>query len=108
VEMEKEEMVAKKPADKTLGMSVQNITPQLAERLGLEDTTGVVVTGVEPGSLASDAGIARGDVVLEINRNPVEDVSAFNQEIKSAMKEKNILFLIRRGDRNIYLTVETS
>lgn len=108
VEMEKEEMVAKEPAEKSLGMSVQNITPPLAERLGLEDTQGAVVTGVEPGSLASDAGIARGDVVLEINRNPVEDVSAFKQEIKSAMKGKNILFLIRRGDRNLYLAVETS
>jgi serine protease Do len=56
-EMEEPTEIAKAPSRKPLGIIVQDITPEIARSLGLESETGVVVTGVEPGSPAAEAGI---------------------------------------------------
>jgi serine protease Do len=59
-QLKDEEVVASGPEKGELGLTVQNVTPQIAESLGLEKTEGLVVTGVEPGSAADEAGIRRG------------------------------------------------
>ena len=61
-EMEKKEETAQMPSRKSLGITVQELTPEIARDLGLKRETGVVVTRVEPGSSADDAGIQTGDV----------------------------------------------
>jgi serine protease Do len=105
-EMEKEEELAEAPSRKPLGLSVQNITPRIAKALGLESKAGVVVTNVEPGGVAAEAGIRRGDVVLEVNRNPIEDVQDFGEAVEGAVQEGSALFLIRRGETNLYLSIK--
>ena len=70
-ELKDEEVVASVPEKGELGMTVQKLTPQLAENLGLDKTDGVVVTAVEPGSAADEAGVRRGDVIVEVDRKPV-------------------------------------
>jgi len=81
-EMEEKAEVAKAPSThKRLGIMVQNVTPEIAQGLGLKKETGVVVTEIEPGSPASDAGIQTGDVIREVNRKPVKDVEDFVQKI---------------------------
>jgi serine protease Do len=104
-EMEEKTEVAMEPIKKPLGVTVQNITPEIARGLGLEEVSGVVVTQVTPRSPAAEAGIRRGDVVQEVNRKPVENVEAFSQAIEEAKKEETILFLIRRGENNLFLTI---
>jgi serine protease Do len=92
-----------------LGLTVQTLTPDLAENLGLERTMkGVVVTEVEPGGPATDAGLRRGDVILEVNRQGVKDVDAYRKALKAAGKGKSVLFLVRRGDNTIFLAVKPS
>ena len=54
--------------DIELGLSVQELTPEIAERLGLSEQEGVVVSGVEDESPAGEAGLRPGDLILEINR----------------------------------------
>jgi serine protease Do len=91
------------------GLTVQNLTPDIAESLGLStDIKGVVVAGVEPGSTADDAGLRRGDVILEVNREAVKDTSAYRKALKAAGKGKNVLFLVRRGDNSIFLALKPS
>jgi serine protease Do len=104
-EMEEKVETAMAPSKKPLGLTVQNITPDIAQGLGLEDGTGVVVTEVTPRSPAAEAGIRRGDVIQEVNRRPVENVDAFGQAIEEAMDQESILFLIRRGENNLFVTV---
>ena len=104
-EMEEKVEVATEPTKKPLGITVQNITPEIAQGLGLEDVSGVVVTQVTPRSPAAEAGIRRGDVIQEVNRKPVADVEAFSQEIEEAKKEETILLLIRRGENNLFVTI---
>ena len=53
---------------KNLGLTVQDITPEIAQRFEIENTKGVVVTGVEDGSPAEDAGFNEGDIIRAILR----------------------------------------
>jgi len=90
-----------------LGITVQTLTPELAENLQLDrGLKGVVVTQVDPGGPAADAGLRRGDVILEVNRAPVKDVGAYNKAVRAAGKGKSVLFLVRRGDNTIFLAVK--
>jgi serine protease Do len=104
-EMEEPTQVAKAPTKKPLGITVQNITAEIARSLGLEAATGVVVTGVEPGSPAAKSGIRRGDVIYEVNRKPIKDAEDFGQVVETAGDKEDILFLIRRGGGNVFVAI---
>jgi serine protease Do len=105
-EMEEKAEGAKTPSTKkTLGITVQNLTPEIAKGLGLKKDTGVVVTGVEPGSPAADAGIRTGDVIREVNRNPVKDAQDFVQKIEKAKDQENVLLFLQRGQNNLFAAV---
>ncbi len=87
------------------GMRIQNLTAELAEQLGLDDTTeGVVVTQVLRGSPASEAGLRRGDVILEVDRKSVTDVTTFEERLGAA--EKGALLLVRRGDNTLFMAMQ--
>jgi len=109
IEELKEEEVAEggSSATEDLGITVQTLTPELAENLGLERTMkGVVVTQVDPDGPAADAGLRRGDVILEVNRKPVKDADAYRKAVEAAGKGKSVLFLVRRGENTIFLAVK--
>jgi serine protease Do len=86
------------------GLQVQTITPDIAQELGLEDSEGVVVSAVEPGSPADDAGLRRGDVILEVNQAPVGDVAEFREALEGA--ERGALLLVSRGGSQIYVPLK--
>jgi serine protease Do len=102
---EKTTEVAKAPAGKKLGIGVQNVTPAIAQALGLKDVAGVVVTQVEPGSPADSAGIHEGDVIREVGRKPVKDVDGLMNEMAKAKDKENILLLVQRGGNRMFATV---
>jgi S1-C subfamily serine protease len=81
---------------------VQDITPDIAQELGLEKAGGVVVAAVEPGSPASDAGIQPGDVIQGVNQKPVKNVDDFAAKIANAGKQDTVLLLIKRGRNNLF------
>jgi serine protease Do len=90
---------------KAAGMSVSNLTPELADQLGIKsDVSGVVVTDVEPGSRADRAEVQVGDVIFKINRQTVKDVSDFNRAIREA-GDSPILIHLRRDNGNLFLVV---
>jgi serine protease Do len=86
------------------GLQVQALTPEIAEQLQLEEAEGVLVSGVEPGSPAEDAGLRRGDVVLEVNRERVADVAEFRASL--AKSKKGALLLVSRGGTEIIVALE--
>jgi serine protease Do len=87
-----------------LGLTVQEITPELAERLGLETSSGVLIADVESGSPADKAGLRKGDVIHEIERRPVEDLKDYRQ-ILSEVEKASLLFWIQRGQTRLYIVV---
>ena len=105
-ELKDEEVVATAPEKGELGLTVQRLTPQMAESLGLERTEGIVVTAVEPGSVADDAGIRRGDVILEVDRKPVRNVEEYRKAVAGVRKGRGVLFLVRRGDSTLFLALK--
>jgi serine protease Do len=89
----------------TLGIAVQELTPEIAADLGVEANAGVVVSGVEPESPAADAGIQSGDVIREVDRKPVQSVEDFSRKIEKARSEDQILLLIQRGQSNLFAAI---
>lgn len=87
------------------GVSVDNLTPQIARQLELPaNTMGVVVTSVEEGSTFADAGLRRGDVIQEVNRKPVNTVADFRQALKLSSKN-SVLLLVNRGGHTSFVAI---
>jgi len=87
------------------GLQVQDLTPDITERLGIPERKGVVVVDVEPNSLADDAGVVAGDVILEINKQVVNNISDYQKIIKSVkgdalVKLSRGFVLIKEGNSN--------
>jgi len=93
-------------AEPTLGLMVDEITPELAEELGLEETTGIIVTQVVNGSPAAEAGLKPGDIILEVDQQPMTNVRQFDRKIEGYKVGDIILLLIRRQETTIYLTLK--
>ncbi len=90
----------------SLGITVQELTPELADSLGIEAQDGLLVTAVEAASPAGEAGIKRGDLILEINQKTVTDIDTYRKAMKTAGKEKSVLFLIKRDRHTRYVVVK--
>jgi serine protease Do len=88
-----------------LGMSVQEVTPEIARQLRLSDSSGVVVNQVEPGSVADDAGVQRGDIIREVNSQNIRNMEDYRSALTKVKKGDVIRLLVRRGERNLYLTI---
>ena len=67
----------------------------------------VVVTQVEPGSVADEAGVQRGDVIREINGESIRKIGDYQSALAKAKKSEIIRLLIKRGERNLYITIRT-
>lgn len=89
-----------------LGMTLQNLTPDLARRLELDRTAkGVVVTDLEAGEPAEDAGLERGDVIVSVNGQRVETVADFEREIAKAKPDGVARLRVRRGNNHTFLAL---
>ncbi len=92
------------PQGGKLGLSLQPTPPQVAKQLGINEGEGLVVTDVDQAGPSAEAGIGRGDVVLEINRVGVKSV----EDVQTALEragERPVLVLIARRGGTVYLTI---
>jgi Do/DeqQ family serine protease len=87
-----------------LGVSVQPLTPELADRAGVKPgTKGLLVQDVDPDGRAAEAGVQQGDVILEVNQQPVESADALRAALaKNA--DRPVLLLVSRDGQNLFLT----
>jgi serine protease Do len=97
---EKAGLTKEKEEEERLGARVQELTPQLAARYRISGIkNGVVVLGVDDGSLADEIGLQEGDVILEINRKKIENLKDYEKAIKELNVEKGVVLLLhRRGN----------
>lgn len=91
-----------------LGLEVQPVTPALARQLGLDSPQGLVVTGVEDGSPADEAGIQRGDVIREINRRPVRSLAEFRKAAQGLKPGEPVTLRVQRGTASLYVALTPS
>jgi serine protease Do len=91
-------------ASPAYGLTVQAITKDLAEEYGVAPNSGVVVTAVESDSPADEKGIQPGDIITQINRQPVDSLKRFRQALKAADAKKGLMVnLISNGSTRMVI-----
>jgi len=96
------------PKESKLGLTVGAVTSEMADRLEIPAGKGVIVKDIKPSSFADDVGLTRGDVILEINKQPVNSEDDFNRISSSLKSGQDVVFLVRqrgagRQDGTIFL-----
>lgn len=104
-----EEYLGQEDEAKNWGITVRDVTAQMALGLRFPSADGVMVTGVRPGKPAEKAQpqIARGDVILSVDGTPVENLEDFIREIRELEEGQESLVTFRRGDAEILTVIET-
>jgi len=91
-----------------LGLDVQDVSAELAERFKLKDSSGVLISKVERGSIAEAEGLREGDLIKEVNRVEVTSVNAFMSAVSKARRGETILLRVLREARAFYVILKPS
>ncbi|HBB16430.1 MAG TPA: peptidase [Syntrophus sp. (in: bacteria)] len=97
------EIAAARNGGEAFGMTVQEITPEIAKHLGLSIKKGVIVVDVQEGSTADEVGIQPQDIILQVNKVKVESIKDYAREIGKASEKGGILLLIQRGKARFFV-----
>ena len=92
--------------EESLGMTVQELTPEIARSLGLAESKGVVVSNVDDGSPADEAGLRRGDVLVEANQKKIDNLRDYRAALGRIAGGDSLLLLVRRGDSVLYVALK--
>src|SRR5437763_8707848 len=84
------------PKESKLGLSVRSLTQEMADRLDVPVGKGVIVQDVKPGSFAEDVGLTRGDIILEVNKQPINSEEEFNRAADTLKSRLDVVFLVRQ------------
>jgi len=101
-----EASVVSQPEESWTGLDVKNISKDIASRLGIKDTEGVIVTDVSPEGAAVDAGIKVGDIIKEINGQKILNLGDYNTAVNRIKNKSSAVFLIKRGKYSTYVIVK--
>ena len=94
------------PAKEKWGLQLRDLNPQIAAQLHLNSEQGVVVVGVKPGSPAAESGIHQGDVILEVNRQPVNSVTDLLSQINGTKDKAQLLLLVQRQNGKLFIPLQ--
>ncbi len=96
---------AEGPKTGRFGLALMPLTPEIAQHLGIAGQQGLVVHAVRKGSLADQVGLRPGDVITEVNRQPLTSVEQLRSALEQAAPDRPTLLLVRRDGRATYITV---
>ena len=100
---EKSEMASAQHSGEAFGMSVQEITPEIAKQLGLSIKKGLIVVDVQEGSVADEVGIQVQDFILQVNKAKITTLKEYQREIAKAGEKGSILLLVKRGKSTFFV-----
>jgi serine protease Do len=109
-----EQMPAEPSAEKTgqaekkdwFGLGIKPITPEMAKQLGLSRAEGVIIDTVDPGSAAQEVGLRKGDVVLEVNRQRIQNELEYQKAMEKTKPEQGVLLLVIRRGSTFFVTLK--
>ena len=101
-----EEASAGSQATEQFGMTVQEVTPEIAKYFALSEKTGVIITDMKAGGPADDAGLKPRDIILKINNIDISGLKEYNAVLAAGDKGDALLILIRRGKANFFVTLK--
>ncbi len=93
------------PGKEWFGLRVVTVTSDIAKQLGLTKAEGVVVEGVEMGSAAQSAGLRKGDVILEVNRQRIKDVNDYRSAMEKIKPDQGALLLVNREGSTFFVSL---
>jgi serine protease Do len=93
-------------SESKLGVDVQDLTAALAEKFKLRESHGVLVTKVEPGSLAQSEGLREGDLIKEVNRADVGTIGDFTRAVAKVRRGDTVLLRVLRESRAFYVVLK--
>ncbi|MGD0281551.1 MAG: DegQ family serine endoprotease [Dissulfurispiraceae bacterium] len=105
---EKKLALSRQDPESKLGISVDDITPRWREKLGIKEKAGAVIVGVDPGSPAEEAGLQAGDIIKELNHQPVGAAHDFYVAFSRVDVGKSLLFLIERAGQTFFISIRMS
>jgi serine protease Do len=91
-----------------LGIDVQDLTTELADKFKLKDSKGVLISKVDSNSLAQAEGLREGDLIKEVNRNEVHSVGEFTAAVGKVKRGETVLLRIQREARAFYVVLKTT
>ncbi len=95
-------------SERAWGITVENLTPDLARKFGLDEKeTGVVITELAPGTPGAEARLRAGDVIKEVNRQKVQNVRDWKQTTEKMKKGEPLLLLVKRGANTFYVAIKS-
>jgi len=92
--------------EEKLGMTVRELNEELAARLRLKESSGVVVAQVNPGGAAEEAGIMQGDIIRELNGTPVKNLQDYEKAMTSYKKGALLRLLLKRGESSLFVALQ--
>jgi serine protease Do len=90
------------------GLTLQKLSPDLAERFDYEKDSGLIISNIKPGSPAETAGLKPGQLVEEVNRQKVSNMKELKQAAQSSTKSGKMLLRIRSGEFSTYVVLTTN
>ena len=87
---------------------MQDLTPSLADKFKLRESRGVLITKVEPGSLAQSEGLHEGDLIKEVNRVEVGSVGEFSSAVAKVRRGETVLLRMLRENRAFYVVLKST
>lgn len=100
------EVVISKGTKDDLGLTVEDITPEIAKYFDIPRKGGVVVVKVKRNSIADEVGIQPGDIILEVNKVKVNSTKEFHREITKPAAKKSVMLRIKRGSATFYVVLK--
>ncbi len=89
-----------------MGLSLQDLTDEVAEQFGYSKNQGVLIADVEPDSPAAQVGLQAGQLVEEVNRTRVQNLKELQQALKKSSNPKQVLLRVRAGERSQYVVLQ--
>jgi serine protease Do len=89
-------------SNRDLGLDLADLTPELALKLGLKGSSGVLITGVDEEGIAAEAGLRKSMVILKVGNTAVNSVDAFEKAMKKESLKEGVLLLVRTSSGNFF------
>ena len=96
--------VAASVKENKIGIEVENLSAEQANKLGYQNDKGVIITKVDPSGPAAWAGLKKGALILEVNQKKVSNVEEFNKALQATPEGKPVLFFIKQDNTNRYIS----
>lgn len=89
-----------------MGLSIEDLTPEIAEKFKIKADKGAVIRKVEPGSTAEAEGLREGDLIKEVNRRTINTAKDFNKAMKNVKKGEAVLLRVSRENRAFFIVIK--